>query len=620
MGLKLVDRDPECTGRIDKPAIVACKPHDLSLLSEKVHRCQMERIQSSDRFRERLQSPYEDRRRELNEGDAAQKGTHLICMRSGKFARMNASPNFILKQAAGDQILLPKPFGRRMIFCKKVSQGNRGIEINHRSLRSCSNSRRSLRKDMTGLRGGGAADDSVGGVIQPWRTASASKASARTGLLFCSGGTSSATTRSRSVTSTVSPCAARRTYSLSLFFRTFRPTALIGNNVASGGYLCQASEISNRILDWRNCMNKTIWNRFLDSCSDNQQSKACPEPRRRIANLQPEADPPQAEKWAGLSVIAFVLVVTGVVAQAQQPKKVPRVGYLAAVSLSAISARIEAFRQGLRELGYVEGKNIVIERRSAEEKPDRLPALVAELVRLKVDVIVTAGPIPTRAAKEATSTIPIVMAFDNDPVGNGFVASLARPGENITGLSTLAPEISGKQLELLKEIVPRLSRVAVLGFSTNPGDAQALKEVELAARAFGVQLQSLDVLDPKDIETAFREASKRRVDAVLVLQSAVFTSHRKQLVELAVKSRLPAIYDRREFVEDGGLMSYGVSSTDLFRRAATYVDKILKGTKPADLPVEQPIKFEFIINLKAAKQIGLTIPQSVLYRADKVIR
>ena len=212
------------------------------------------------------------------------------------------------------------------------------------------------------------------------------------------------------------------------------------------------------------------------------------------------------------------------------------------------------------------------------------------------------------------------MAFDNDPVGNGFVASLARPGGNITGLSTLAPEISGKQLELLKEIVPKLSRVAVLGTSTNPGNAQALKEMELAAGAFGVQLQYLDVLGPKDIETAFRAASKGRADAVLVLASPVLNSHRTQIADLAVKNRLPAIYRRAEFVEDGGLMSYGVSFTDLSRRAATYVDKILKGAKPADLPVEQPTKFEFIINLKAAKQIGLTIPPNVLARADRVIK
>jgi putative ABC transport system substrate-binding protein len=309
------------------------------------------------------------------------------------------------------------------------------------------------------------------------------------------------------------------------------------------------------------------------------------------------------------------------VAEAQQLTKVPRIGYLSASSASSISLRVEALRQGLRELGYVEGKNIVIEQRYAEGKPDRVPALAAELVRLTVNVIVTAGPLPTRAAKEATVTIPIVMTNEGDPVGTGFVASLARPGGNITGLSNLAPELSGKRLELLKEIVPRLSHVAFFGTSTLPGNAQSLKETELAGGAFGVKLQFLDILDPQDIETAFQAASKGRSDAVLMMAAGSFlNTHRTQVVDLAVKSRLPAIYNFPEFVEAGGLMTYGVSTTDLSRRAATYVDKILKGTKPADLPVEQPKKFEFIINLKAAKQIGLTIPPSVLARADKVIK
>jgi putative tryptophan/tyrosine transport system substrate-binding protein len=319
-------------------------------------------------------------------------------------------------------------------------------------------------------------------------------------------------------------------------------------------------------------------------------------------------------------LLMTVLLITFSSADAQQPKKVPRIGFLGATYPSTNAARIEAFRQGLRELGYVEGKNIVIEYRWAEGKTERLPALAAELVRLKVDVIVTAGPPPTRAAKEATSTIPIVMGFDNDPVGNGFVASLARPSGNITGLATLAPEISGKQLELLKEILPRLSRMAVFGTSTQPGTAQALRETELAAGAFGVQLQYLDVLGPKDIETAFQAARKGPADAVLVLSSAVIFSQRTQIADLAVKNRLPVIFPQSEYVEDGGLMSYAPNYADLFRRAATYVDKILKGAKPADLPVEQPTKFEFIINLKAAKQIGLTIPQRVLTRADKVIK
>jgi putative ABC transport system substrate-binding protein len=323
---------------------------------------------------------------------------------------------------------------------------------------------------------------------------------------------------------------------------------------------------------------------------------------------------------AGLFVFIVALTICGARAEAQQSGKIPRIGYLDAVSLSVNAARVEVFRQSLRKLGYVEGKNIFIEWRSADGKLDRLPALGAELVHLKVDIIVTGGRSATGAAKEATSTIPIVMTQDSDPVANGFVASLARPGGNITGLSTLASELSGKQLELMKEINPKLSRVAVFGSSTSPGNAQSLTEVELAARAFKVQLQYLDVLDPKDIETVFRAASNGRADGVLVLNSPVFVSRQTQVLDLAMKSRLPAIYWRSEFVEAGGLMSYGASQNDLDRRAATYVDKILKGAKPADLPVEQPTKFELVINLKTAKQIGVAIPQKVLGRADKVIR
>ena len=319
-------------------------------------------------------------------------------------------------------------------------------------------------------------------------------------------------------------------------------------------------------------------------------------------------------------LLATVLLTTASLAAAQQPTKVPRIGYLGGTSPSANAARIEAFRQGLRELGYVEGRNMIIEWRHAEAKLDRLPALAAELVRLKVDILVTGGPPATRAAKEATVTIPVVMAFDDDPIGNGFVASLARPGGNITGLSSLAPELSGKQLELLKEILPKLSRVAVLGSSTRPGTAQTLKETELAAGVFGVKVLYLDLISPKDIETGFREAREGRADAMLILSSPIFSSQRTQLVDLAAKSRIPATYSTTEFVEDGGLMSYGVNTSELYRRAGAYVDKILKGTKPADLPVEQPKKFEFIINLKAAKQIGLTIPPNVLARADRVIR
>ena len=311
--------------------------------------------------------------------------------------------------------------------------------------------------------------------------------------------------------------------------------------------------------------------------------------------------------------IVVVTAAQEISAEAQQPTKVARIGFLIAASRSAISARTEVFQQGLRELGYVEGKNIVIEWRSSEGQLDRLPALAAELVHLKVEAIVTTGSGVTRAAKDATVTIPIVMVQDNDPVGNGFVASLARRGGNITGLAILAPEISGKQVELLKETVPRLSRLAALGTSNSPGVSQASKEVELAAEAFGVKLQYLDVRNSQDLEPAFRTASKGRADAVLVLPGAVLNSQRKQIIDLTAKSRLPAIFPFPEYVEAGGLMSYGASFTDLYRRAATYVDKILKGTKPADLPVEQPRKFEFIINLKAAKQIGLTIPESCFF-------
>jgi ABC-type uncharacterized transport system substrate-binding protein len=331
-------------------------------------------------------------------------------------------------------------------------------------------------------------------------------------------------------------------------------------------------------------------------------------------------------QWSGVSKSAFGLALCAflfalcISASAQQAKKVPRIAILTVNPHQTIAMRLEAFRQGLRDLGYVEGQNIVIEWRSADGKVERMPEVVTELLRLNVDVIVTGGPAATRPAKEATVTVPIVMGFDSDPVGNGFVGSLARPGGNITGLSSLYREISGKRLELLKEIIPALSRVAVMGSSFEPGNAQTLRDTELAATALGVQLQYLEVQTPKDIETVFRAASKGRADAVLVLVSPVLDSQRTQVAQLAVKTRLPVIHPQPEYVEAGGLMTYGVSVTDLFRRAATYVDKILKGTKPADLPVEQPTKFELVINLKAAKQIGLTIPPNVLARADRVIK
>jgi putative tryptophan/tyrosine transport system substrate-binding protein len=306
-------------------------------------------------------------------------------------------------------------------------------------------------------------------------------------------------------------------------------------------------------------------------------------------------------------------------ASAQQLTKVPRIGYLSGSSLSTDAARVAAFQHGLRDIGYVEGKNIVIEWRSGEGKLDRNLAHAAELVRLKVDVIVAAGGTEIRAARKATATVPIVMIRGGDPIGSGFVASLARPGGNITGLATLRPELSGKRLELLKEIVPKLSRVAVFASSGFAEYALVLKEI--AAGPLGIKLQSLDIQSPKDFESAFQAAAKGRADAVLFrVRGPVLSPHRTEVAALAVKSRLPAIYETAEEVDAGGLMSYGVNDNDLYRRAATYVDKILKGRKPADLPVEQPTKFELVINLKAAKQIGLTIPPNVLVRADKVIK
>jgi len=323
-------------------------------------------------------------------------------------------------------------------------------------------------------------------------------------------------------------------------------------------------------------------------------------------------------------VIAFVIsiLLAGLSSSlwAQQPKKAATVGFLALNSLSSVLYLIEGFQQGLHELGYVEGKNIVVEYRSADEHIDRLPGLATELIRLKVDVIVSAGDVVTRVVRKATSTIPIVMGYDNDPVGSGLIASLAHPGGNVTGSSTLSPELSGKRVELLKEVIPGLSRMAIFGSSTGPVTAHALKETELAAEALHVQHQYLDILGAKDIERVFREATKAHAEAVLTLASAIITSHRKELVNLAAKSRLPVMYVQKQFVEDGGLMSYSVSLPELLRRAATYMDKILKGANPANLPVEQPTKFELLISLKAAKQIGLTIPPNVLARADRVIR
>jgi putative ABC transport system substrate-binding protein len=356
-------------------------------------------------------------------------------------------------------------------------------------------------------------------------------------------------------------------------------------------------------------MNRRSWVRWRDFLSDNRKSKTCPELCRRIQN----------RKWAGLFAIVVLLTAFGVRANAQQPK-VFRIGYLSVLSPSSDSTRIEAFRQGLRELGYVEGQSIAIEPRYAEGKLDRLPDLGGELVRLKVDVIVVGGSTATRAAKNITKLIPVVMAHGSDPVELGFVASLARPGGNITGLTHLAPELGGKRLELLKDILAQLSRVAVLTDPGTGGHAPQIKELEVAGRALGLQLRSVEVRGANDLESAFSAMTTGRAGAFIALQQPTLDRLRERIVDLAAKNRLPAMYPNSEYVETGGLMSYAADLVAMFRRAATHVDKILKGAKPADIPVEQPTKFELVINLKAAKQIGLTIPPNVLARADRVIR
>jgi putative ABC transport system substrate-binding protein len=303
-------------------------------------------------------------------------------------------------------------------------------------------------------------------------------------------------------------------------------------------------------------------------------------------------------------------------AEAQQAVKVPRIGLLRVGSPP--DPFVEAFREGLWNLGYVEGKSIVIEYRWGEGKPEQLSALATDLVRLGVDVIVPGGNTATRAVQKATSTIPIVMSGTTDPVASGFVASLARPGGNITGSATLFQDLAAKRLELLRESFPKVSRVGVL--YNRAVNAAELRETQDTGRTLGVEVKVLEVRDAKDFDGAFEAGKTGRIGAITALASAFFYAHRTQIVDLAAKSRLPAIYEHREFVEVGGLMSYGPNFRDLFRRAATYVDRILKGAKPADLPVEQPTKFELVINLKTVKQIGLTIPPNVLARADRVIK
>jgi putative ABC transport system substrate-binding protein len=318
------------------------------------------------------------------------------------------------------------------------------------------------------------------------------------------------------------------------------------------------------------------------------------------------------------AALVLGLLAAPLAARAQQPPaKTARIGLLFFVPTPPLD---EAFRQGLRELGYIEGQNIAIEYRSAEGKSERLPGLAAELVRLKVDVIVAASPPATEAAKRATSTIPIVFTVSGDPVAEGLVTSLARPGGNITGLATISPELVGKQLEMLKGVAPKVTRVAVLQNPSTGLHPVALRQAEDAARALGVQLQILEARTPSEIDAAFAAMRSQRAGGVLVLRDAMFRTQRAQIVALAAKSRLPAVYGFREQAEAGGLMAYGASVPQLFRRAATYVDKILKGAKPANLPVEQPTKFELVINLKTAKALGLTIPPSLLGQADQVIQ
>jgi putative ABC transport system substrate-binding protein len=326
------------------------------------------------------------------------------------------------------------------------------------------------------------------------------------------------------------------------------------------------------------------------------------------------------ERRRFIEVIAGSLLAAPVAAEAQQAAKVARIGWL-----GAHPTRLppEAFLQGLRDLGYVEGRNLVIEYRDADGKPERLPALVAELVALRVDVIVAPPTVAALTAKQATRTLPIVFIGAADPVTSGLVTSLARPGGNVTGLSNLAPELVGKCLELLKQAVPGVSRVAVLWQPDGLGertDKGLLKEAEASARALGVQPQFVEARGPGDFDRAFSEMTRASAGALTVLISVMFFSERKRLVDLATKNRLPAVYTSRGFVDAGGLMAYGPNAADLLRRAATYVDKILKGTKPGDLPVEQPTKFELVINLKTAKALGLTIPPSLLGRADEVIQ
>ena len=350
-------------------------------------------------------------------------------------------------------------------------------------------------------------------------------------------------------------------------------------------------------------MHKTFRNRFGGSRSNNRKSKTYNELSRSIENQK-----------LGLVLCAMLLALV-FPAQAQQPKKVPHIGYLTDVG----SAPAEAFVQGLWDLGYIEGRDVVFEFRTTGGKSGRYPELADELVRLKVDVIVAGGAGAIRAAKNTSATTPIVMAHVNDPIALGLVVNLAHPGGNITGISNLSPELSGKRLELLKEVIPKVYRVAVLAYR-GAAMQTSIKETEAAAQSLRLRLQLLEVKGPDEIESAFDAAIKKHADALVQIQAAVLEPHQQRIIDLAAKKRLPAMYNSRSDVEVGGLLSYGPDREDMNRRVAAIVDKILKGRKPADIPVEQPRKFEFVVNLKTAKQISLTIPPNVLARADRVIR
>ena len=326
------------------------------------------------------------------------------------------------------------------------------------------------------------------------------------------------------------------------------------------------------------------------------------------------------KKTTVLTLCALLLALCASAEAQQATKKIPRIGILSLNPASVQKDRVEAFREALRKLGNIEGQNINVEYRYGNNKSERMHGLAAELVHLHVDVIVTTGSSATRPAKEATTTIPIVMMSDNDPVGSGFVTSLARPGGNITGLTNISGDLGDKRLELLKEIVPKVSRVAVFRDLTNVTEGVGVDEIEPTARALKIQTQRFELAKVEDFDSQFQVIMKWRPGGLMIAGGPLMNEHRKRLIEFAAKNKLPAMYNRVEFVEAGGLVSYATNFIDLTRRAATYVDKILKGTKPSDIPVEQPIKFEFIINLKAAKQIGLTIPPNVLARADRVIR